>query len=229
MASIYGDAQECHYFAQLRIWQLDLVREIHLFTQLFWLEDSFVQLSKERFLQKIEKVKITVRAGDWWWNERWNERNAPLILNPYRGDGTRPPVLEDIQASSPIPGRDQGWGYAFRNLKGLKELELELESTEDKLEELRRVAGKAKTWKFPMDGEMYLSAKGLETKTSEWRSPQICWAAICPYCGRRGCPGAPGGFNRSLDERCVRKVDLKTHGLGLICKVISLRYKLAKA
>ena len=73
--------EEANYFARFQPWQIKLVKEIHLFTQLFWLEGKFPYLCKESFMQGIEKVKITIRRGDWW----WNERNEQLGINPQRG------------------------------------------------------------------------------------------------------------------------------------------------
>jgi len=225
IANVFGDDQEVEYFKQLTTWQLKLVKEIHLFTQLFWLEGSFVGLSKQPLLQGIEKLKITIRRGDWW----WNESNEPLGINPQRGDGSFAQMLQDWKSSSPIPWREDGWGCAFRNLKGLKELELELETSEDKVDELKAIVKHAKEWKFPLGEGMCLSADGLEPKSTEWRSTDIYWAETCPYCNNSSkCRGTSGFLDLSLNEKCGQKMQLKRQGLGPMCTIMSLRYKLAK-
>jgi hypothetical protein len=46
------------------------VKEIHMFTQQFWLEDRFPELSQEGgqlgVMKGIEKLTITLRRSDWW-------------------------------------------------------------------------------------------------------------------------------------------------------------------
>jgi hypothetical protein len=59
---------EANYFRKMKDWQVGLVREVHLFTQMFWLEGSLMRLCKHDLPQGIEKIKITVRRGDWWWS-----------------------------------------------------------------------------------------------------------------------------------------------------------------
>jgi hypothetical protein len=71
-------SHEVSYFEKFTPWQLEMVKEIHLFTQMFWLEQTFSSLCKQDFMEGIEKVKITLRRSDWW----WNENNYPLGINP---------------------------------------------------------------------------------------------------------------------------------------------------
>jgi hypothetical protein len=61
-------------------WQLKLVKEVHLFTQMYWLEGQFLVFCNQPYLSQVEKLKLTIRRGDWW----WNERNAPLYIHPKR-------------------------------------------------------------------------------------------------------------------------------------------------
>jgi len=67
---------------------MELIKEIHLFTQLFWLEQTFPIFSGSSFLQGMEKLKITIRRGDWW----LNEKNVPLGINPQRRNGNHAEV-----------------------------------------------------------------------------------------------------------------------------------------
>ena len=60
-------------------------------------------------MQGISKLKITIRRGDWW----WNERNAPLGINPQRGNGDVVRMRQDWEAErrgQVIEWRRDGWG-----------------------------------------------------------------------------------------------------------------------
>ncbi|KAG0652957.1 hypothetical protein D0Z07_0386 [Hyphodiscus hymeniophilus] len=151
----HADGQEGGYFSLFAPWQQQLVKEVHFFTQLYWLEDgAFCQLTKKAFMQGVEKVKITIRRGDWW----HNEHNAPLGINPQRGDSDAAQMDRDWEATrrgEVIPWKEGGWGTAFANLASLQELEMEFETSEDKLKELEKIVEIAKTWKFPLkDGKV---------------------------------------------------------------------------
>ena len=216
-ASVPGGEEQV-YFGRLKSWQLELVKEIHLFTQLFWLErESFFRLTEEDFMQGIEKVKVTIRRGDWW----FNERNTPLGISPQRSDGNAVHMQRDWEAEKrglAIPWRAGGWGCAFGNLKGLKELEMEFETTEDKVVELGKIVENARTWKFPLNDGKVLSTEGLEGKTWKWRGPLCLWCERCPYCrGRAICKGT--------EVPCMEKKLLINMGLGPECTVMSLRWR----
>lgn len=141
-----GEPVEKEYFDRLMPWQFDLVKEIHFFTQMYWLEQSFVGVAKQECMQKIEKVKITIRRGDWW----HNESNEPLGINPARGNANSVQMMRDWASPTPVVWDENGWGCAFKNMKALKELELEMETSEDKAAELKAIVDHAKEWKFPM-------------------------------------------------------------------------------
>lgn len=120
-------------------------------------------------MQGIEKLKITIRRGDWC----WNERHSPFGINPQRGNGDAAGMRGDWEAEQRrqvIPWRKEGWGYAFGNLKSLKELEIEYETSGDKAGELGNIVEKAKTWRFPLEDGRVLSTEGLQAKESKWRS-----------------------------------------------------------
>ena len=55
------------FTCRMMSWQLDLVKEIQIFSQEFWLEQHFPKFCEESFMQGIEKVKVTIRRCDWWW------------------------------------------------------------------------------------------------------------------------------------------------------------------
>jgi hypothetical protein len=217
--------QEQAYFERFTPWQLELVKEVHLFTQLYWLEDgSFLRLTQKDFMQGVEKVKITIRRGDWW----WNERNSPLGINPQRGNGDEAQMQRDWEAERrgiTIPWRQGGWGCAFENLKGLRELEMEFETSEDKVAELGRIVEKAKTWRFPLKDGKVLSTEGLEENMWKWRGPMCLWSHWCPYCfAGSNCQGA-----RTQNVQCIEKRRLRALGIGPECTVRTLRWRVANA
>jgi len=199
-----------------------LVKEVHLFTQLYWLEGSFPHLCGQQFMQGIEKLKITIRRGDWW----WNERNAPLGINPQRGDGDSAQMIRDWAAEKygrPVRWNPSGWGCAFAELKGLKKLEIELETSDDKKDELMAIVEKAKTWKFPFGENLVLSAEGMPISTSTWQGPMCYWSERCPYCGER--KAANCKMEEPPRKGCEDRMRWRAEGKGPICHVVSLRWK----
>jgi len=215
---------ESHYFHRLPAWQKPLIKEIHLFTQLYWLEQSFPRLCGQDLMQNIEKLKITIRRGDWW----WNERNAPLGINPHRGNGDVTGMYQDWAAEKngrAILWNPNGWGCAFGKLKGLKELEMELETSDDKRDELMAIVEKAKTWRFPLKGGLVLSAEGMPVSTSMWQTSMCYWSGRCPYCGEASkCKKA-----EPANKGCEERMRLRAEEKGPICHIVSLRWKVVSA
>ncbi|KAJ6597202.1 hypothetical protein DFH09DRAFT_1133946 [Mycena vulgaris] len=167
---IHGIAHETQYFARFQAWQVALVKEIHLFTQMFWLEQSFASFCGAEFTQGIEKIKITLRKGDWW----YNAHNQPLFINPHKTvrsghwDAARAQIARE-ERGEVIPWDESGWGSAFKKLQALKELEMEFEMTMDKREEMRIIVNRALTWRFPMGERSVLSNEGLGMELSQWQ------------------------------------------------------------
>lgn len=210
------------YFSRFAPWQLSLVKEIHCFTQMYWLEDSFIKLCREDFMQGLDKIKLTIRRGDWW----HNESNHPLGINPQRGGSNVLGMKKDWKAEKDgrvIPWTEGRWGCAFKRLKGLKELEIEFETSEDKLNELKDIVEHAKTWKFPMRDGMVLSSERLSTKKSTWRGTMCYWSQTCPYCsGNNTC-----GKKETDINGCRERARLRALKLGPMLTMISVRWKLA--
>ncbi|KAJ6597191.1 hypothetical protein DFH09DRAFT_113641 [Mycena vulgaris] len=164
---IHGSAPEAAYFGALQPWQLERVKEVQLFTQMFWLDQSFAELACAGFMQGVERLKITIRRGDWW----WCEQNYPFFINPHRG-GYLEEFLEDVERegrSEVIPWADGGWGRAFRDMWSLQELEMEFETSVDRKGEMKTIVDRARTWRFPMERGV-LSNKGLGVESSQWTS-----------------------------------------------------------
>ncbi|KAL9614178.1 MAG: hypothetical protein Q9167_001330 [Letrouitia subvulpina] len=120
------------------------VKHWHLFTQLYWLEadvggfrkfascatleEPWRRPSRRPAVGGLESLTITIRHSDWWW---W-ERKVRLQLDPERGfdDGTC------------------RWGQTVRRLKGLRRFVMELETVEEKMDELDRIVEGARGWDF---------------------------------------------------------------------------------
>ncbi|KAJ7200535.1 hypothetical protein GGX14DRAFT_466390 [Mycena pura] len=166
---IHGHELEAHYFARLTRWQLPLVTEVKLFTQMFWLDQSFAGLCASGiFPPSIERLKITLKAGDWW----WCEVNHPFMINPHRG-GYLAEYIEDVareERGEAIPFATGGWGGALQRLPALRELEMEFETTINRKEELKKIVERALRWRFPMGERGVLSNKGLGMDVDEWKS-----------------------------------------------------------
>ncbi|CAG8961654.1 hypothetical protein HYFRA_00006191 [Hymenoscyphus fraxineus] len=218
----WGDhVHEARYFRDFQPWQMKLVKEIHFFTQLFWLEHSFPLFCSQGYLQGMEKVTITIRRGDWW----WNERNAALEINPQRGHSSEAGVMkadwEAERRGQVIPWNENGWGCAFSKLKSLRELVIEFETSEDKKEELMAIVEKAATWRFPLNEGAVLSTEGAKAYVRTWEAPKIYWSDECPYCTRAIACGKLG----PPTEGCEKRRKLMAEDKGPLCYIASLRWK----
>ncbi|QSZ28561.1 hypothetical protein DSL72_003059 [Monilinia vaccinii-corymbosi] len=227
------------YFLRLPDFQLALVNSIHLHTQLFWLEDSLTTLTPKPFLQNITTLKITIRRGDWW----WNEQNEPLAINPYRGNAHVHQMHLDMEASrrGDVPTWALGkWGCAFAKTAKLEVLELEFETSEEKREELQSIVEWARTWEFPMGergvlstrkntnaraGENLKRAELGDVKMWEWRGQRCHWSDICPYCVNDTCSLTEPAEGKNGDK-CRERKDLLRRGEGPMLVVMEVKWKL---
>ncbi|KAE8447675.1 hypothetical protein EG329_010481 [Mollisiaceae sp. DMI_Dod_QoI] len=246
---LYSLEHENWYFSLMTAWQLQLVKEVHLFTQMFWLEGQFPLLCGKEYMNNVEKLKITLRRGDWW----WNESNAPLYVHPKRRILSAREMLATMsleKTKSPAHNgtmeefRDSAWGSAFKQLESLKELEIEFETSDDKKAELEAIVEWAKTWKFPMKDGLVLSADGLDVKRMVWQASMSEWSHQCPYCGnpnRAPCAtivipeqttGETAGETteeiRRQRPECIERTRRRARGEGPTLHVISVRWKLAQ-
>jgi len=96
------------YFKRMTDEQRTAVEKVHFFAQMYWLEGSFPTVCALKEMKNLgraskgpKSLKITIRHSDWWF---W-ERNMRLRIQ-------------------------QHWGNMLVKLKGLEELELELETIE---------------------------------------------------------------------------------------------------
>jgi hypothetical protein len=226
----FGYDTEVEYFAKFQPWQLSLVKEIHLFMQMFWLEQAFLDFCKQDFMRGVELLKFTIRRGDWW----WYESNHPLVISPYFATVKHDYCLallhkdiEEQQRGYVMPWPNKVWGSAFKQILSLKELEIELETSDDKKHELDTIVKWAKTWKFPLNGGKVLSTEGLDVTSTSWQSPYCYWSHLCTYCGGHrvlGCnsEGTPN------EEKCGESARLRSAGLGPKCHIYSLKWRVAQ-
>jgi len=194
---------------------------------MFWLEQTFPLLCHEAFMHGIEKLKLTIRRSDWW----WNERNHPLGISPHRSNGQNPNFVEqmllDISTESrdgSVPWLESAWGSAFKHLKSIKEVEIEFETSDDKKDELLAILKWARTWKFPLDGGMVLSAEGTDVTVMSWQTPLCYWSDICPYCGSRWSCGRVRE-SEPRNEKCKERMHARQLGRGPTCHIYSMLWR----
>ncbi|KAJ7709601.1 hypothetical protein B0H17DRAFT_1190793 [Mycena rosella] len=167
--ALNGIGYERWYFARFQPWQISFVKEIHLFTQMYWLEGSFPELCRSGILPRgVERLRITLRARDWW----YNENNYPFYILPYKAGGALPGMLAEIareERGEAVPWDKSGWGSAFKNLQALKTLEMEFETTMNRKGEMTKIVNRALTWRFPMGERGVLSNQGLGAEFAQWQ------------------------------------------------------------
>ena len=160
-----GSTYYLFYDRHMKHSQRNAVRYVHLFTQQFWLEDwrnQWLEFTNSWPEGGPERIRITIRHTDWWYNLLG--QNSPLALDPKRKGRAR---VDDCVPDDQ-PYESGSWGSRFANLKGLKELELELETSEAKRMELDTIIEKAKAWKFPLGDGNVLVMDAERTVTSVW-------------------------------------------------------------
>jgi hypothetical protein len=208
-------SDERAYFRRFTHQQMKYVKEIHLYTQQFWLDASFPALCRQHYLKGVEKVKITLRRGDWW----SVENNAPLAITPYRSWADVASMRADwriLDAGGEVEWDEACWGSAFQYLKGLRELEMELETFEWKKDELDEIVRHAVQWRFPMGEGKVLSAEGLPVEVRRWRGPPCGWTNRCHKCE-----------GRDKDcQHCEEIMALNSVGKGPMLILMSLKWKL---
>ena len=138
---------------------------VHLFTQQFWLEDwknQWLAFTNSWPEGGPEKIRITIRHTDWWYNLLGE--NSPLALDPKRKGRAR--VGDWVPDDQPY--ESGSWGSRFANLKGLKKLEMELETIEAKRMELDTILEKSRSWKFPLGNGNVLVMDEAKTEKAVW-------------------------------------------------------------
>ncbi|KAM0801588.1 hypothetical protein BDR22DRAFT_888482 [Usnea florida] len=180
----------------MKLAQRNAVRCVHLFTQQYWLEDwrdQWLEFTTSWPEGGPNEIRITIRHTDWWYNLLGE--NSPLALDPKRKGRARiGEVVPDDQ-----PYESGSWGSRFTNLKGLKKLEMELETTVSKSMELNTIAEKAQSWKFPLGDGNVLVMDEESTVTSSWTGSKYFKGLNAPNvpAGLQLRQGSTGGFSTS--------------------------------
>ena len=149
------------YFEMMTSEQLEAVDTVHFFTQQFWLEGQFRNACQIPSMRP-RKIKITLRRTDWW---VW-EAKAKLGIDPRLAG--RVPWSE--MGREPVPDElEVGFGYPFRYLRGLRELEMEFETTQSQMAELEAIVQRALAWEFDLHDGSVLSTEGTAVFERMWR------------------------------------------------------------
>lgn len=128
------------FFDNLTPAQVQSLKQVRFFTQMYWLEDGH-NLNALMALPNFQptRLTITIRYSDWWF---W-ETNTPLQMN-------------------------EKWLRLFKGSRGLRELRVEYETLAWKRAQMDAIVARNKQWRLAVgDGEEgHLSAEG--TKLEEW-------------------------------------------------------------
>lgn len=118
---------------------------------------------------------------------------------------------------------EHAWGNAFYYLQGLKEMEIEFETSEDKKAELDEIIEWAKTWVFPAAGKSKVLRVEDEVERWSWETPVSYWSIRCPYCEfYNNCRKIDGIEQR---EECAERMNKRREGKGPICHVATVKWK----
>ncbi|KAI1172808.1 hypothetical protein F4777DRAFT_560223 [Nemania sp. FL0916] len=167
--------------------QSDVVRSVRLFTQQFWLEDTFESfVCTDYWFPNLEHLRITLRRSDWW---NW-EQNATLKINPFRRGNCQHNQIVDVMRRD-IASTDDGsiefeprsWGTAFSRMPTLKTLTIDFETSEDKRDQMEAIVDWALKWKFPLAYGRHLSTCGQPATKTSWRGLPHHWSDRCVSCG----------------------------------------------
>jgi len=148
------------YFGMMTPQQQDAVECVHFFAQQFRLEGQWDDVCCIPEMRP-RKIKITLRHAAWWcWEFKEKLGIDPKLPGRVKWDEMgREPVMEEIQ---------RGWGYHFRHLRGLRELEMELETIESNKDQLDAIAQRALAWKFDLCDGSVLSTEGTDVIRHSW-------------------------------------------------------------
>ncbi|KAL8736502.1 MAG: hypothetical protein Q9166_000294 [cf. Caloplaca sp. 2 TL-2023] len=137
------------------------LQTIHVFAQQVFLEgDGFAGFTGLWNYACPTTLIITLRHNDWWW---W-EDEAPLTFDPKQ-EGQ---ASEDKHSRPSDPFAPRSWGNQFRKINGLKKLQIELETVEDKKRELDAIVDRADGWEFPLGDDRALYLNKSKTRRTGW-------------------------------------------------------------
>ena len=134
---------------------------LHLFTSQYWLECESLVVCRH---PRIRNLKITIRHCDW---TPWTD-HGPLTL-----DAKQESFSEAENFCKASDGFDRkSWGRQFLTYKRLKKFELELETIEERRNELDGIIERAKLWRFPLRDGNVLALNPARNRKTAWCGTQ---------------------------------------------------------
>ncbi|MCJ1283465.1 hypothetical protein MMC26_002794 [Xylographa opegraphella] len=134
------------------------ISKVHYFAQQNWLE-RYWRLRATGTGSNYRAIHFTIRHTDWW---DW-EDGSELHLDPKQSGQARKPFRRENE-----PFAVESWGNVFRNLHGVEQFVLELETVEAKEAELEEIVARAAGWRFPLGNGNTLVLDESRTVRSTW-------------------------------------------------------------
>ncbi len=140
------------------------VPSLYLFAARGYLEDIgwriYVRDPRVLALKDLRSLKITIRHCDW----NSFETGYPLELDAKQ----EPMPLATRRSTATDEFQKKSWGRQFLVFKGLKKLELELETIEERREEIDGIITRAADWRFPLQHGNVFVMNPARTKKTGW-------------------------------------------------------------
>ena len=136
---------------------------LHLFTLQYLLESKSLAESGH---SRIRNLKMTIRHCDW---TPWVDYGTLMLDAKQEGPAE---AKNNRKASDDFD--EKSWGRQFLSFKRLKTFELELETLEERRNELDGIAERAKLWRFPLRHGNVLALNPAKNKKTAWRGKQNC-------------------------------------------------------
>jgi len=129
-------------------------------------------------------------------------------------------IRNDGQENTISDQETYAWGNSLKHLKSLQELEISLETSDDRIAQLEAIVKAAQEWKFPV-GENKVastSTRGMEVARETREGPVEAWSDFCAYCCGKG-----GDADACLERR-KRRMEEK----GPVLKVARLTWSVSR-
>lgn len=136
---------------------------LHFFAARGYLEGIdwryYVRNPRVLALKDLRSLKITIRHCDW---------NLFEISFPLKLHAKQEPMASGRYSTATDEFQKKSWGRQFLVFKGLKKLELELETIKERREELDEIITRAADWRFPLQHGNVFVMNPARTKKTGW-------------------------------------------------------------